>query len=150
LAGVELEKALLIWPNLPDIHLVKTGVGERAHAADVVLRIGAARRRDHVLTDELGKLAEVPGRRQKLHCLARDLFRWPQPVHEPARLPGIRPPAHFESALDDPVATAGLSVEPDEVSVGLDTHVAVSHLGRELDRLLAESRHEDRRRLVRE
>jgi MFS family permease len=149
LPGVELEEALNLAADLPDVDLVEAGLGEGACAGDMDVGIGPARRGDRVLGDQLRDLAEVPWQRQQLDRLAGDRVGRPEPVHRLARLPGVLAPADLQPALDRPLPSACLAVEADEIPVRLHAHVAVGDPRGEPDGLVAEPGHEDRRRLIR-
>ena len=148
LLGVELEEAGVPGANLADVHLVEPGVGVGADPLEVILGRRAARSGDHVLRHQFRQLREVPRQRQQLGRFAGNGLVRPEPVHGLAGPPGVGIPAHLEAALHRPVAAAGVAVEPDEVRVRLDADIAVRQPGRQLDGLLAEAGHEDRRRRV--
>ena len=90
----------------------------------------------------------MTGQRQQLGRFAGDGVVRPEPVHGLAGLPGVPAPADLEAALDGPVTSAGIAVEPHEVGVRLDAHITVGHTGGQLDGFLAEPGHEDGRRRV--
>src|ERR1700751_1102859 len=86
LPGVELEEALHLAADLADVDLVEPGVGVGPHGAEMSVRIGPARRGDHVFGDELGDLAEVPGQGEQLGGLTRNGVGRAKPV---PRLAGL-------------------------------------------------------------
>src|SRR5690242_16119957 len=77
LGGEEVEGAFELATDLAQVDLVEAGVFVCLDGLDVRRRVGAARRRDHVLGDNAGELAEMPGQREQLRGLAGDAVSRP-------------------------------------------------------------------------
>src|SRR5215211_3025151 len=146
----EPEETFLIGTDLVDINFVVSGLFVLADRLQIRPGVGAAGRRvgDHLLGDDRDGLLEMLGGGELLGELSRQPHVRPQPVDHAPGLRFVLVPANLHLAEAGLVLAGLLGEVVNEIRLRGGTHVAVPDLCRDPDRLGAEGRDVDGRRLV--
>src|SRR5215218_2304816 len=149
---VEPEEALLVGTDLVHVDLGVSRLFVLAHRLQVGLGIRARGRRirHHFLGDEGGGLFEVFGSGKLLGELTRQAHVRPQPVDHAPGLGFVLVPADLHLPEAWLILAGLLDKVVEEIRLRGGAYVAVPDLGCDLDRLGAEGRDVDGRRLLRQ
>src|SRR5215211_1885582 len=146
---VEPEETFLVGSDLVDINFVVSGLFLLADRLQVRLGVGAAGGcvGDHLLGDDCSCLLEMLGGGELLGDLSRQPHVRPEPVDHAPGLRFVLVPANLHLAQAGLVLAGLLGEGVNEIRLRGGTHVAVPDPCCDLDRLGAEGRDVDGRRL---